>query len=683
MNAKIMINMQLKGRKKARTWSKKERKLAITIYYKSPSCYNYMRRNGVILPSPVTVRRWLRTARFMPGINPRYLKNLKMKCETLDSVGKKCVIILDEMAIKKNLEFNDSLDLVEGFEDLGKIGRSSILATQALVFLVRGLFHKWKFPLAFYLTKGATGSILKTILEEVVDELRNIGFDPKLVVCDQASSNRKMYDMLGVTEDNPEVTIGKSGDPILCMYDVPHLVKSVRNNLLSDDFIYSGKRISMKDIKKTFLVDQTSETCRALPKVTKVHINPNNFKKMSCKLATQIFSKSMAAAITVCHATGQLQSDSAVDTAEFVELMNNTFDTLNSQNLYERNPHKRPLSNRNTLGFKNLNDALNVFKEIKKENSKKPTESLTRPPCFGGFVTTINAILQLYSSQVGENSRLFLMTSRLNQDPIENLFSIIRQKNGYNKNPTTLQFRTAFQATTCFSFIKFSDYSNCEEDDDDLLSGVPDVLSSEDGQIEGLISDGDPSLSGDSGDEKEYDDDYERELEEDPLNHPLIQFNVQPTLEDCSTAYVAGYLAKKLLDHDTCEKCEKKLLDGATLQNPTSALILAKTFDCVTAPDALKHPSLEMTQFTANCLNFYVQAVNDIKHEVGVLRKLVAEAQSRIKDAPFSEECSDHKKFVITTLFKVKLFKDCKWFSKDQYSTTLTSNSKLRIVKNQ
>lgn len=39
------------------------------------------------------------------------------------------------------------------------------------------------------------------------------------------------------------------------------------------------------------------------------------------------------------------------------------------------------------------------------------------------------------------NKEYFLMTNKLTQDPLENMFSIMRQKNGYNKNPTARTFR--------------------------------------------------------------------------------------------------------------------------------------------------------------------------------------------------------------------------------------------------
>jgi len=82
------------------------------------------------------------------------------------------------------------------------------------------------------------------------------------------------------------------------------------------------------------MIDKRSSTSCSLLKNTDSHINPGPFKKMSCKLALQIFSKSMYAIMRTCIMTQELKSPTAAHTAEFVKEINNLFDCLNSQSLY-------------------------------------------------------------------------------------------------------------------------------------------------------------------------------------------------------------------------------------------------------------------------------------------------------------------------------------------------------------
>jgi len=72
---------------------------------------------------------------------------------------RKCVILLDEMSILKCIEYNKALDIIEGFEDLGPLGRSPNYAKHALVIMVRGLYKNWKFPLCYFLSgNGVSGN---------------------------------------------------------------------------------------------------------------------------------------------------------------------------------------------------------------------------------------------------------------------------------------------------------------------------------------------------------------------------------------------------------------------------------------------------------------------------------------------------------------------------------------------
>lgn len=55
---------------------------------------------------------------------------------------------------------------------------------------------------------------------------------------------------------------------------------------------------------------------------------------MSCKLAIQIFSNSVSAAIKTCIQTGELRSNTAKVTADFLLLINNTFDVTVTVTIY-------------------------------------------------------------------------------------------------------------------------------------------------------------------------------------------------------------------------------------------------------------------------------------------------------------------------------------------------------------
>ncbi|KAF0748876.1 Transposable element P transposase [Aphis craccivora] len=89
-------------------------------------------------------------------------------------------------------------------------------------------------------------------------------------------------------------------------------------------------------------------------------ITPTHSQKKTCKLAIQLFSHSVSAAIRTCITTGELKSPIDIDTANFINIMNNMFDSDNSKFLYDSNPNKRPISDRNPQVFKYLEKTRHV-----------------------------------------------------------------------------------------------------------------------------------------------------------------------------------------------------------------------------------------------------------------------------------------------------------------------------------
>jgi len=81
-NSKSLVTMQILH-KKRRPWLQNEKNLAISIFYKSPDAYKFMRKNNIILPGVSTLRTWLKALQYMPGFIPEYMTQLRMMCKTM------------------------------------------------------------------------------------------------------------------------------------------------------------------------------------------------------------------------------------------------------------------------------------------------------------------------------------------------------------------------------------------------------------------------------------------------------------------------------------------------------------------------------------------------------------------------------------------------------------------------
>lgn len=149
---------------------------------------------------------------------------------------------------------------------------------------------------------------------------------------------------------------------------------------------------------------------------------------MRVKLASQILNHSMSSTIRTRVATGQLCSKTATDPADFIEFMNNSFDSLNSRLLYKNNPYNSALTHSRIVKTFLL-DASQYFINLKKNKKGK----ILQPPCFKGFTQTIIAILQFFEGEK-DNEIAFLLINRLHQDVLK-IYSVFfgRKKGGIIK----------------------------------------------------------------------------------------------------------------------------------------------------------------------------------------------------------------------------------------------------------
>lgn len=129
---KLFVKAQLFHNPKAR-WSLEEKDLFIKMNYKSPVFYKYLHSLGFTLPCKKTIRAWYSDIPFNIGISDYILNAIKNKTESMDPMNKKCVLLIDEMSIKYEVEYDSKRDVIFGYEDLGEFGRNQNRAKHALV----------------------------------------------------------------------------------------------------------------------------------------------------------------------------------------------------------------------------------------------------------------------------------------------------------------------------------------------------------------------------------------------------------------------------------------------------------------------------------------------------------------------------------------------------------------------
>ena len=171
---------------------------------------------------------------------------------------------------------------------------------------------------------------------------------------------------------------------------------------------------------------------------------------------------------------------------------------------------------------------------------KSDADVTSRYSFVKGWQTTIKSVMFLWDQVKDVDGFNFLNLGSLNQDPLENLFSSIRQHGAANTNPTCHQFTAALKTVVINKLVSPSKIpTNCELDTCTPLENLTSLMTYADDQnskeVEGLFSQSDT----------------------------LMEFNTTE-FEDLSPedtqglAYVVGWVLKNI-NVPACDNCQAAL----------------------------------------------------------------------------------------------------------------------------
>ncbi|XP_063926054.1 uncharacterized protein LOC135139671 [Zophobas morio] len=212
-----------------------------------------------------------------------------------------------------------------------------------------------------------------------------------------------------------------------------------------------------------------------------LYVNRYRLLKMKVSIAAKTLSASMAAALETLIDSKENIPSEAIETAFFVKDANDLFDSFNSTGINMRNNHCNPKLRCALTKKSGHFDFWNKME--KKIESWKFYDEVrgqfkTTMPFKEGWLNNIRGIRLLWQ-MCEKNEFKFLRTRMLNQDPLENLFSVIRQYGSGNSNPSCFQFISALKTSILNNLIAYQAYGkDCEEDVGKLLDNLRIFLSS-------------------------------------------------------------------------------------------------------------------------------------------------------------------------------------------------------------
>eukprot|EP00794_Sanderia_malayensis_P001655 gene1655-1842_t len=370
------------------------------------------------------------------------------------------------MSVKDDLVYDRVTGELIGFVDVGKNMDQFMkkgfkagnmvdkVATHVLVIMVCGLTSHIKRAIAYFATQGCPGTIIFSLVWKAIGYLETfVNLKVIALASDKASPNQFFYQMH--TNEANEIVykaknpFAKDGERYIYFFsDAPHLLKTLRNNLANSG---SGKKTKFLWNQSNDLLWKHVQGCyeedakcqiRKLPKLTNEHIYLNSYSVMRVNLAAQVMSHSVASTMKA------YSPQESFETAKFIALVDCFFDCMNSRSLNEaerkRKPFLAPYKSLNDPRFEFLeNDFLGYVENWKTSveeregdfSDSERAKMFLSQQTYNGIKVTVRSLVEC-TKYLLQNGLQYVLSSKFNQDPLEQHFGRHRMLARRSTNPT-------------------------------------------------------------------------------------------------------------------------------------------------------------------------------------------------------------------------------------------------------
>lgn len=531
-----------------KSFSPELRAFALQLNFYSPRAYNFVRNSfNTVLPHSATLSRWYKKVDLEPGFTSESLEIL----EALAKHSKHEVFVnlsLDEMAIRKGLVWDGTDNKFKGYVDTGTnvFDDSLPLATQALVILVTAVNFNCILPIGYFFIYAMTGEQRANIVKMAIQIL----FDINIFVCgltfDGAASNIAMATHLGCDFNlhhfYPFFIFRNRR--IHVFYDPCHMIKLIRNTLgdVGSLIDHGGDVINFKYLS-LLLKLQTEKGLHLANKLKQAHILFGK-QKMKVRLAVQLLSRSVADALSFCEENfNEFKGSKA--TANFIYIINDTFDVLNSRSTLAPG-HKKALCSGNIEMAKELTATFQEYiMNLKLPNGNLILNS-ARKTGFLGFIVSLRSALNLYEDLVSNGKLRFVPLYKISQDFLEMFFGKMRARGGFNDNPNVVQFRTAYKKNIFQIKLKM------EADGFNIANIILNVSSSK--KVVDIVNENTPSFEKKLMDLHNLNEEHIDCFLKNIISNPLDVYTHHVT------TYISGFIARKIIKVINCYKCQMLMI---------------------------------------------------------------------------------------------------------------------------
>ncbi|NXA73645.1 THAP9 transposase, partial [Thryothorus ludovicianus] len=429
-------------------YSPEMRQFACLLHLYHIKAYDYLRKI-LPLPHPYSLTNWLSNNKAAAGFSSDVFLRLQEKVERGDQSYRHCAVLVQDVSLQKQQEWDPHTKQLTGFVDLGAgilDADEAPLASEAIILMAVGISSPWTAPLGYFLVNSMSGHFLAQLLRQAINKLNNIGIVVLAVTSGASARGAETARALGIRTDPKRIQCTFQHPPgsahsIAYFFDVCHALLLIRNALQCfqkvewlGDTMWWQHVVELAALREQRLSELCSlESGRAGSKGS-YHLKVN--------LATLLFSEGVAEALEHLQKLGLASFQNCSGTVKFVRLMSSLCDVFCGRGLYG----KEPLLAGNYTKISNLfNEAKSCFVNLTDSVGRYVIKS-KRKLGFLSFLLNAESLKWLssnYPCPEGTPSH-HLHTHACSLDPLERFLRALQQACGSSGSPTCTVFQAAY-----------------------------------------------------------------------------------------------------------------------------------------------------------------------------------------------------------------------------------------------
>ena len=440
--------------------------IALKCQLISPACYHYLQSlDSLSLPHYSTLQRLY--TKF--GLDSEYITFLEKATSDFNQRERNVIVQMDEIHVKSEFTYKGGIII-------GSSQNITDPAKTIFAFMVSSLSKKWSTIVRLLPCSNSSAMDIFPIIKHVIEDIERCGLFVKVICTDNYPMNVNIFKMFSPTH-TLEPIVPHILDPdriLILLFDFVHILKSIRNNWLNqkdcnctfsfpsfEDFteIHSA---SFEKIRALYKADQSS-LAKLAPRLTAKACWPSSLERQNVTLALRVFDNSTASALKVC-CFSEPHSDTHFHTAEFITIICDIWKMFNINTPYKGIRLNDELSHPFVLNDPRFNYVSRVIDWLEKwKNLPKKTGKLTTQT-FTSFRHSCIAITSIINHLIQDCDFTYVLTSFLQNDPLEHHFGLYRMMSGAQYHISYCQILESERRIKLSSILKlFSNQASTEE----------------------------------------------------------------------------------------------------------------------------------------------------------------------------------------------------------------------------